>query len=145
MSGAVEHAPEKVLVMASEPIGPQRLREAIGAHEEDVEVLVMAPALHRSMLRFWMSDADEAIAEADAAQRETVERLGREGIEARGDTAESTLPEAVEDALATFPAERILLFVHPADEERYGEHVDPHELALRVGLPVERFDVAGTA
>jgi hypothetical protein len=139
MSGA----PEKVLVMASEPVSGGGLREALGEEGTELEVLVMAPALHRSMLRFWMSDADEAIAEAERAQHETVRELEHEGIEAHGDTAESTLPEAVEDALATFPADRIVLFVHPGEEERYGEHVDPFDLAARLGVPVERFCVSG--
>jgi len=127
--------------MASEPVSAGALRAALGEDGRELEVMVMAPALHRSMLRFWTSDADEAIAEAEDTQRETVERLESEGIHARGDTAESTLPEAVEDALATFPADRVLLFSHAAEQERYGEHVDPGELAARVGIPVERFSV----
>jgi hypothetical protein len=133
-----------VLAVASEPVGAQQLREALhDGGEEDLEVLVMAPALHRSMLRFWMSDADEAIAEAERKQHDTVDRLEHEGIAARGDTAESTVAEAVEDALVTFPADRIVVFAHAPAEERYGEHVDPAELAERVGIPVDRVTVAG--
>lgn len=133
--------PVRVLVVASEPVGAGALRTALGG-EEELEVMVMAPALHRSMLRFWMSDADEAIAAAERTAQETVHHLADEGIEARGDTAESTVTEAVEDALVTFPASRIVLFVHDEEGERYGEHVDPQELARSVGIPVERHSVA---
>jgi hypothetical protein len=48
----------KILVIASEPISADRLRAAF-AGTPDAEILVVAPALHRSALRFWLSDADE--------------------------------------------------------------------------------------
>jgi hypothetical protein len=35
--------------------------------------MVVAPALHRSALRFWLSDSDEAIERAELVQHETVE------------------------------------------------------------------------
>lgn len=132
----------KVLVMASETFTAEQLRSAVTPDAGDLEVMVMAPALHSSALRFWMSDADEAISQAEDVQRESVKGLEREGIDARGDTAESTLPEAIEDALVTFPAERIILFIHRPDDEQYGEHVNIEELADRVGIPVKRYAVA---
>jgi hypothetical protein len=132
----------KLLVIASEPFTAEQLREAVEGEERDLEVMVLAPALHSSVLRFWMSDADEAIAQAQEVQRRSVERLEHEGIHARGDTGESTVSEAVEDALATFPAERILLFVHRREDEQYGEHVEVGELAERIGLPVRRYTVS---
>lgn len=131
----------KILVVASEPFTANQLRQAVTGDAQDLEVMVMAPALHSSALRFWMSDADEAISHAEEVQRQSVARLEREGIDASGDTAESTVPEAIEDALVTFPAERILLFVHPRKDEQYGEHVEAEQLAESVGLPVERHTV----
>jgi hypothetical protein len=66
----------RVLVIASEPVTADELRGAVDGDEgEHLGVLVMAPALHSSMLRFWMSDADEAIAEADDTQRRMVGQL----------------------------------------------------------------------
>lgn len=131
----------RVLVIASEPVTADQLRQAVDGDGQDLEVMVMAPALHKSALRFWMSDADEAIAQAEEVQRQSVARLAREGVDARGDTAESTVPEAIEDALVTFPAERVLLFSHRPEQEQYGEHVELQELEGRIGLPVERYTV----
>ncbi len=76
----------KVLVIASEPISADRLRTALGNATDDAEIMVVAPALHRSALRFLLSDADEAIERAELVQRETVEGLDDEGLDARGDT-----------------------------------------------------------
>jgi hypothetical protein len=128
----------KVLVVASEPISADRLRTALGAATDDAEIVVVAPALHLSALRFWLSDADEAIQRAELVQRETTEGLDDAGLEARGDTGEGDPVEAVEDALATFPAERILIFTRSSSEQRYDEGIDAEALEQRFGLPVEQ-------
>src|ERR1035437_6865553 len=73
----------KVLVIASEPISADRLRTALGNATGDAEIMVVAPALHRSALRFWLSDADDAIRRAELEQHETVEGLADEGLNAR--------------------------------------------------------------
>jgi hypothetical protein len=78
----------KVFVNASEPISTNRLRAALGGASDDAEIMVVAPALHRSVLRFWLSDANEAIRHAELVQRETVEGLDDAGLDARGDSDE---------------------------------------------------------
>lgn len=126
----------KVLVLTSEPLTAQRLRSELGDDARDAEVMVVAPALHESALRFWMSDADDAIARAQKVQRKTVSALEREGVEAHGDTGESDPFAAAADALTDFDADRILIFEHPDDERAYQEEVDASELEQRFGRPV---------
>jgi hypothetical protein len=71
----------KLLAMTSEPITANDLRAALGAERaEDVEVMVVAPALHTSALRFWVSDADEAIATALRVEAQSVSALAHAGI-----------------------------------------------------------------
>jgi hypothetical protein len=130
----------KVLVIASEPISADRLRAALGDATDDAEIMVVAPALHRSALRFWLSDADEAIRRAELVQRETVEGLDDEGLDARGDTGESEPAKAIEDVLVTFAADRIVLFSRPVPEQRYKEGLDADALRERFGVPVQRAD-----
>jgi hypothetical protein len=138
-----------VLVVTSEPISADQLREALSDSDRDesegVEVMVVAPALHDSALRFWLSDADEAIAKAQAVSRETVDRLGEEGIPAHGDSGESDPLEAIEDALKTFRADRIVVFKRPESEQRYREDIDVSELEGRFGLPVEQAQLPSAA
>jgi hypothetical protein len=128
----------KVLVIASEPISADRLRSALGGATEDAEIMVVAPALHRSALRFWLSDADEAIRRADVVQSETVDGFDDAGLDAHGDTGDGDPVKAVEDILVTFPADQILLFSRPASEQRYDEDIDAEALRQRFGLPVDR-------
>jgi hypothetical protein len=130
----------KLLVLTSEPISAGQLRDAVadadGSDTEDIEVLVVAPALADSGLHFWLSDADDAIARAEEVRKATVEELDRAGVSATSDTGESDPREAVQDALATFPADRIVVFRHPESEQRYREDVDPDDLEDRFGIPV---------
>ncbi|HZE03840.1 MAG TPA: hypothetical protein VE127_01370, partial [Solirubrobacteraceae bacterium] len=81
----------RILVVTPEPVSAEQLRGALpgDADPQKAEVLVVAPALHESALRFWMSDADDAIARADAVRRESLRRLSDEGIAAAADTAEA--------------------------------------------------------
>jgi hypothetical protein len=127
----------KLLVITSEPITADHLRAVIGSDAtDDAEVLVIAPALHKSALRFWLSDADEAIARAQSVQQESVDQLGDEGVTAAGDTGESEPMAAIADSLQTFPADRVVLFLHSESDQDYREGVTAEELEERFALPV---------
>lgn len=129
----------KLLVLTGEPITADQLRLALGRGIDpaQAEVMVVAPALQESPLKFWVSDADEAIAKAQAVSRETVQQLGSEGVAASGDSGESDSMQAIADALQTFPAERIVVFSRRGEAERYRERPDPEELRERFGVPVD--------
>jgi hypothetical protein len=128
----------RLLVLTSEPVSADQLRAALPGDADlaDAEVMVVAPALQKSALRFWMSDADDAIARAEAVRAESIENLGDAGVAATGDTGESDPEVAIEDVLKTFPADRILLFTHGGREQRYREDVDAGSLESRFGIPV---------
>ena len=127
----------KLLVLTPEPIDANALRTALGDDVEGAEVLVVSPAGNRSKVAFWVSDSDEAIAGADAAQEETVERLEEEGVDAAGDTGESEPALAIQDALATFKADRIVVFSHPEGDRDYREDDGLAGAQERFGVPVE--------
>ena len=101
----------RILVLARDHVDAARVRSALpGDDLADAEVLVVAPAEQESKLRFWMSDADEAIADASERADEVAGDLRSEGAQARTETGEGDPVVAVRDALATFPADRILVF-----------------------------------
>jgi nucleotide-binding universal stress UspA family protein len=110
----------KLLVLTPEPVDADLLRSVLGEEVEGAEVLVVSPATNQSKIAFWVSDPDDAIEEAEEAQEETVERLEEEGVDAAGDTGESEPAVAIQDALATFPADRIVVFSHPDLDYREG-------------------------
>ena len=126
----------KLLVLTAEPVSADVLREAAGDEADDAEVMVVSPALTDSPLRFWVSDADAAIEHAESTVEETVERLDEEGVDAVGDTGESDPMQALEDALATFDADRVVVFTHPEAERDYLEEGFVEEAEHRLGVPV---------
>jgi hypothetical protein len=133
----------RLIVVTSEPITAEQLRETVsdGVNPAEVEVMVVAPALQESGLRFWLSDADDAITRADEVRRKTAAQLDEAGVSVSSDTGESDPEQAIADALMTFEADRIVIFEHPPDEQRYREQLDADGLQERFGLPVDRATV----
>ena len=129
----------RLLVVTPEPVDAAMVQAAVDEDIRGAEVLVIAPATNRSKLAFWVSDSDEAIAEAEEAQVETVERLEEAGVDAAGDTGESEPALAIQDALATFKADRIVLFAHPDGDHR--EHAGLEDAEARFGVPVTRAQI----
>jgi hypothetical protein len=131
----------KLLVVTPEPVDAKLLRATLGEEVEGAEVLVVSPATHQSKLAFWVSDSDEAIHEAEVAQEETVERLEEAGIDAAGDTGESEPAQAIQDALATFPADRIVIFSHSGEKD-YREDEGLADAEQRFGVPVTHAEIS---
>ena len=127
--------PKKILALVSEAISADALRSAIGDGADDAEVLVIAPALN-SKTRYILADPDPAIDRAEAVQQETVERLGEEGIDAAGDTGEEDPLLALQDALATYDADEIVLFTHAGGEQNWQEEGVVEEAEGRFKAPV---------
>ena len=131
-----------VLVVTSEPVTAAQIRAALGRSSEDenMQVMVVAPALHDSPLKFWLSDADDAIDRAEAVRAQTIRNLDDANVPAGSDTGEADPMDAIEDTLRSYPAERVVVFLHPDEDSRYREDVDVEELRSRFELPfvVER-------
>lgn len=134
----------RILAVTTEPLSAEQLRRALpdGVDPREAEVVIVAPALHENALHFWMSDADDAIERAEAVRRQTLAQLSDEGVPAAADTGEGDTSEAIEDALKSFPADRILVFTHPEQERRYREDLDAEAVQTRFGIPVTRAEVA---
>lgn len=129
----------RLLVLAPEAVDAGLLRRELGDEIEGAEVRVIAPALNESPLAFWMSDSDEAIAEAQQAAAGTGRAAEEAGAEhAETGTGESEPLTALQDALATFEADRVAVFVHPRDEQRYREDQLCEAVQERFGVRVSQ-------
>src|SRR4051794_17702061 len=128
----------KLLVLASDPVGADDVRQALPGNGDvsGAEVLVVAPAVNESPVRFWMSDSDDAIAKAQETAGQTADELRSEGAQARATTGEAEPLLALQDALAAFPADRVLVFVREGDAARYREDDVVGEAERRFGVPV---------
>ena len=89
-----------VLVVALDPAVPDRLADA--------DVLVVAPA-RNTWLRHWVSDEDSARRRAEGCAAWLVARLRRTAAHVEGRIGDADPLLAIADALATFPADEIVL------------------------------------
>ena len=128
----------RLLVLAPDAVDAAAVRRALPDDDlTGAEVLVIAPVIQESGLRFWMSDSDDAIQDAEQAANETAGslRAQTDARNVRATTGESEPLLALQDALATFPADRVLVFQRDGDDERYREE-DLAEAQERFGVPV---------
>ncbi|MCW3011238.1 MAG: hypothetical protein JWO90_1642 [Solirubrobacterales bacterium] len=128
----------RLLVLSADPVDAAAVRGALPGTDglEGADVLVVSPALNESALAFWVSDADEAIADAESAAQETAAALADPAGRVRTEVGESEPLLALQDALATFPADRILVFTRADDAQRYKEDDVVGEAERRFGVPV---------
>jgi hypothetical protein len=127
----------KLLVLATDPVDAADLRGALDGDDiEGAEVLVVSPAVNESPIAFWVSDSDEAIREAESTAEQTAEALRAEGARARATTGESDPLLALQDALTTFKADRVVVFARGDEEaQRYREDDVLGEAQRRFGVP----------
>ena len=127
----------KLLVLATDPVDADGVRAALPDDDLDgAEVLVVSPAVNESAVAFWVSDSDEAIAVAESTAERTAADLRGRGARARATTGESEPLLALQDALATFQADRVVVFVRSEDAARYREDDVAGEAERRFGVPV---------
>jgi hypothetical protein len=127
----------RLLVLATDPVDASDLRGALGGEDLDgAEVLVVSPAVNESALAFWVSDSDEAILDAESTARRTAEALSAAGARTRAQAGESEPLLALQDALTTFPADRVVVFTREDDAARYREDDVVGEAQRRFGVPV---------
>jgi hypothetical protein len=128
----------RLLVLATDPVDADAVRAALPGNEDlsRAEVLVVSPAVNESPVAFWMSDSDEAIDRAASVAQQTAEALAARGADVAAETGESEPLLALQDALAQYPADRVLVFVRAGDAERYREDDVVGEAERRFGIPV---------
>jgi hypothetical protein len=124
-------------VLATDPVDAHGVRAALPDDDLDgAEVLVVSPAVNESAVAFWVSDSDEAIEDAESTAEQTAAEFRERGARARATTGESEPLLALQDALATFQADRVLVFVREEDAARYREDDVVGEAERRFGVPV---------
>jgi hypothetical protein len=133
------HGPgeRRILVIANETVAGRTLRSMILEKSLDVreEVLVVTPALN-SPLKHWVSDEDDARAEAQARLDDSLAQLAGAGVQARGEIGDGDPLQAIEDALRTFGADEIIISTHPAGRSRWFERGVVERARERFPVPI---------
>jgi nucleotide-binding universal stress UspA family protein len=101
-------APRRVLVVTAGEgeLMAEELRERVA--RTHAEVLVVAPAVN-SRLRHWLSDVDRARRQAGDRALRCVEHLRLAGYDAEGIVGDPDPAQAIDDALAVFDADLVVV------------------------------------
>jgi nucleotide-binding universal stress UspA family protein len=127
----------RILVIANETVGGQRLREEIRRRSEGYEgqVLVVCPALN-SPLRHWASDEDGARQQAQERLDASLAQLREAGVDAKGEVGDGEPLQAMEDALRLFGADEIIISTHPEGRSHWLERGIVEGARERFAVPI---------
>lgn len=106
-----------VLVVSTVEHAEDVLRAHVGAADT---IKVVVPVVRQSFLD-WLANDERGFAHAERVAERTAKQLPGETVEAVA--GESDVELAIQDALATFPADEILVAVGPEDEEGLVESI----------------------
>lgn len=130
-----QSARRRVLVIANETVEAEILHDTIAYTAHATEVLVVAPALN-TRLRHWTSDEDEARRLADERLVGCLSALDDAGVHVRGWVGDADPLLAIEDALAIFPADELLIATHPEERSNWLARDLVARACARFSLPV---------
>ena len=106
---------KNVLVISTVEHADDVLRAHVGEAET---IKVVVPVVRQGVLD-WLANDQEAIGHAERVAERTADQLPGETVEAGAGEADVGL--AIRDALATFPADEIVVAVRPEEEEGFIE------------------------
>ena len=134
---------KKLLVIATAPVEPGPLRDAVREHAGDeAEILrVVAPASDVSPLQWLASDEDKAREKAAKVASGAAESVEPEAARTETEVGDTDPVQAIEDALRTFPADEVLVVTRPDDDASWLEEDSAQEARERFGVPVTRLTV----
>ena len=127
----------RILVIANETVGGERLREEIRSRSEGYEeqIFVVCPALN-SPLRHWASDEDGARLQAQERLNKSLARLREAGVDATGEIGDAEPLQAMEDALRLFGADEIIISTHPEGRSHWLEKGIVDAARERFAVPI---------
>lgn len=129
---------KNVLVVSTVEHADELLRTHVG---EGDTVKVVVPVVRQGFLD-WLANDEKAFSRAEQVAARTAEELPGETVDAVA--GEANVGLAVRDALATFPADEILVVVRPDEQEGFVESAATDNAPQREieGVPV-RYVAAG--
>jgi hypothetical protein len=130
---------KNVLVISTVEHADDVLRAHVGAAET---IKVVVPVVRQGLLD-WLANDQKAFSHAERVAERTAEQLPGDTVEAVAGEADVGL--AIRDALATFPADEIVVAVRPEEEEGFVESIatDTAPQVRIDGVPVRYVVIGG--
>jgi GABA permease len=127
----------RILVVANETVGGSALLTEIRTRSEGhrAVILVVCPALN-SPLKHWVSDEDDARANAQGRLDRSLAAMRSDGVEADGEIGDGDPIQAIEDALRTFRPDELIVSTHPQGRSHWLERGVIDRARERFDLPL---------
>lgn len=129
----------RILVVANETVGGRALLDELKSRSGtgESEIYVVVPALTSSRLEHLAHDVDTAIEEARQRLDDSLAGMAAAGLSARGQVGDHHDPmSAIEDTLAEFPADEVVVSTHPKRRSKWLEGGVLERARAEIPLPV---------
>jgi hypothetical protein len=134
----VEAPPGRAIVVSTRPMTAADVLEAVGADDARSLMVVCPAGLRGAGL---MVD-DHDYSRARRVEGETVAALRAAGVNAAGQVGDRNPAHAIEDALALFPAGRVVVIAHGVEADVYREHLDVERFRRERSVELQVREVA---
>ena len=133
----------RVVILANEAIGDEGLVQEILRHTKgrEAEVRIVAPALVASRLDLAAGDVDDDIEAARRRLEASIAALQRHGVKASGAVGEADPNLALEDALRLFPADEVIIVVHPRERRTWMEEDVIDRARSELSIPITHIEI----
>ena len=129
---------QSILVISNRTCECPAVIDEVVRHAETVSeasVMLVAPAVN-SRLRHLVSDTDAALADARLRVENAVSELVARGLSVTGRVGDADPLQAIDDALAMFQANELILATHPPENSHWLERNLLARIAERYALPL---------
>jgi hypothetical protein len=127
----------KVLVVTTVEEAEEQLRAWLGDDVDELKVVV--PVVKQSIFD-WLANDERARSQAELAAERTADALPGRTVDALAGEADPAL--AIQDALATFAADEIVVVTRPEEEATWLEEDADVESGSFLGVPLRRLRVS---
>jgi GABA permease len=133
----IDRSPRRVLIVANQTATSPSLVTELRrrARLQATTFHLVVPALN-SRLRHWLSDTDDAVRQAQRRAEHARSALRSHGVRVTAEAGDSVPLLAIEDALAQFDADEIVISTLPPDRSHWLEHELVDHARERFALPV---------
>lgn len=127
----------RLIVVANRTCPCPGLADEVAAHldPDGGSIFIVAPALN-SRLRHWVSDTDEAVELAMDRLRQAVFAMREAGMHTEGTVGDADPLQAIDDTLAEFPADAVLLSTWPHGASNWLERDLITKARSRFDIPI---------
>lgn len=134
-------SPRRVLVLlAAECDGEHVVRELTAHGHVHTSIRVIAPLVGSRLSHYLFSDEHASRPAAEQRLSTAIDAFYRHGIEVTGGTGDSSPLQALDDEIATFQPDELVIVLHPESDRAWFEKHLPEDAIAKFGLPLTVVD-----